>query len=369
MNWTGNPGWKFPDATCPISERYVVRVDLKAIHHNTRVLLRYAAGAALWPVVKANGYGHGAIPVASAALEAGAQAVCVATVDEAAELRKHLRHSRIIVLGPVLPTRFRDARAMGVELVASCTPLPEGIPVHVKLDTGMGRWGFSEMPSATRDVVAVMSHFATADSIRSFARQQLGSFHELTAGVPLLRHVANSAALLTMPESTLEAVRPGIALYGVDPFGRDASRFDLRPALTWRSHIALVKTLPAGHAIGYGQAFITPRRMRIGLVPVGYADGFMRSANDARVIVDDRRRRVLGRVSMDAFAVEVTADTQVGAPVTLIGPGAAVEELARTMKTIPNEVLTGIAARPPRARVVYERAVPPCTGVGSTAPP
>jgi alanine racemase len=163
-----------------------------------------------------------------------------------------------------------------------------------------------------------------------------------------VRHVANSAAALRFPEARYDAVRCGVALYGLSPFGDDPAAHGLEPVLAWRSHVALAKTLAPGESTGYGRRFVAERSARIGLVPVGYGDGFRRGLSGTEVLVDGSRRRVVGTISMDALAVEL-GDEPEGAEVTLIGNGVLVEEHARRLGTINYEVTCGIRSAPERA--------------------
>ena len=185
-----------------------------------------------------------------------------------------------------------------------CRRDPEGIPVHLKLDTGMGRWGLSELVQPGSGVVGLMSHFASADTDPAFTEMQLARFLAATAPYAhLTRHIANSAGTLRHPASHLDAVRCGIAVYGISPFGTDPAADGLRPALRWESTVALVKTLEAGESTGYGRRFVATERTRIGLVPVGYADGFRRDLTGTEIVVAGRRVPVVGTVSMDVLAV------------------------------------------------------------------
>jgi alanine racemase len=333
--------------------RSAFTLDLGAVRHNVHRLLAVTGGAELWVVVKADGYGHGAIDVGRAALGAGASALCVATVAEAAPLRAALPGARVVVLGPADPEEVRTARALAVELVVSVPgPMPDGIRVHLKLDTGMGRWGLSELPALSSDVVGLMSHFATADTDRSFAERQLQRFLELTAGVAgaVPRHIANSAATLSLPASRLDAVRCGIAVYGISPFGDDPVSHGLRPALRWESTVAGVKLLRAGDSTGYGRRFVASEETWVALVPVGYADGFRRDMEGTEVLVAGERRRVVGTVSMDVIAVALTRPVDPGTPVTLIGDGVTIEQHARIADTIGYEIACGLTTRSPRGR-------------------
>ena len=333
--------------------RSEIVVDLAAIRRNVATLLRSLAGAELWAVVKANGYGHGATDVAGAALNAGAAALCVATVPEALALRREFRTERILVMGPATNREVGQARDARLELVVSSDDVPPGVRVHLKLDTGMGRWGLSELPSPPVEVVGLMSHLATADSDAAYAEWQIERFRHATAAYShLTRHIANSAAALRYPSARFDAARCGIALYGISPFGTDPAEDGLEPALAWTSYLAQVKLLRAGHSTGYGRRFIAEADTWIGIVPVGYADGFRRDLTGTQVRVGGEPRRVVGTISMDAFAVELDRELPVGTPVVLLGRGVLAEEHARVAGTIPYELATGINSDPARARRV-----------------
>jgi len=329
--------------------RSEVTIDLGAVRHNVRRLLDVLDGAQLWAVVKANGYGHGAADVGRAALDAGASALCVATVAEALSLRRVLDGARILVLGPT--DAVEDARAARLELCVSQGEIPPGVTVHVKLDTGMGRYGFAELPRLADNVVGLMTHLATADRNQGFARLQLERFREAVAGAPpgLTLHAANSAAALRLPEARLDAARCGLALYGLSPFGSDPADDDIRPVLSWRSELAEVRRLAPGESTGYGRRFVAVGETWIGLVPVGYADGFRRDLTGTQVLVAGRRCRVVGRVSMDSFAVALPGELPVGTPVTLIGDGLLAEDHARVAETLTYELVARIESGPDRA--------------------
>ena len=306
----------------------------------------------MWAVVKADAYGHGAADIAPAALEAGAAALCVVTAREGAALRDVLPAARIIVMSAMGPGDDRLARDARLEVCASTPDLPEGVQVHLKVDTGMGRWGMSvdEALSVSRErVVGLMSHLATADEReQTFAREQIARFREVAtqfSGVPA--HIANSAATLAFPEARFDAVRCGVALYGLSPFGDDPGRHGLEPVFAWRSYVALAKTLAPGESTGYGRRFVADRSTRIGIVPVGYADGFRRGLSGATVLVGGTRRPVLGAVSMDSLAVELGEERE-GAPVTLIGDGVLAEEHAHRLGTINYEITCAIRSDPLR---------------------
>jgi alanine racemase len=331
--------------------RSEITIDLGALRANVRRLREAAGGSELWAVVKADAYGHGAVDCARAALDGGATALCVAALAEALELRRVLTEPRILVFGPTDDAAAaRDAR---LELCVG-DEIPDDVPVHVKLDTGMGRWGVSELRSPKRNVVGMMTHLATADSDQEFARVQIERFRTATAQhAHLERHVANSAATLRLPEARFDAVRCGIALYGLSPFGADAADDGLSPVLSWRSELALVKRLAPGESTGYGRRFVAERETWIGQVPVGYADGFRRDLSGTQVLVGGEPCTVVGTVSMDALAVELPRRLPAGTEVTLVGPGAPLEAHARVAGTINYELACRIASGPTRAtRVV-----------------
>jgi alanine racemase len=330
--------------------RSLVTVDLGAIRHNARTLARVLGRSKLWAVVKADGYGHGALDVGRAALEGGATALCVATVGEALPLREALPDARLLVLGPSSREEVPVAREARLELTVLDEQLPEGVPLHLKLDTGMGRWGLNELDASGPSVVGLMTHFATADTDPAFAAEQLRRFLRATDAYAgrYTRHAANSAAALTLPESHLDAARCGIAVYGVDPLGEDPGRFALRPALRWESELAQVRRLRPGESTGYGRRFVATHETWVGIVPVGYADGFRRDMTGTEVVVSGGRAAVVGAVSMDALAVRLPGPLERGAPVTLVGDGVTLEQHAAVADTIGYELACGIRAAPGR---------------------
>jgi alanine racemase len=335
--------------------RSELTIDIGAVRRNVQTLRRALQGAELWAVVKANGYGHGAVDVAGAALAEGATALCVATVPEALALRPEFASTRIIVMGPAGSNReVAQARDAAVELVVTDDEIPAGVRVHVKLDTGMGRWGLSELTGAPAlEVVGLMSHLATADTDAAYAEWQIERFADATSAYShLTRHIANSAAALRYPSARFDAARCGIALYGLSPFDADPADDGLTPALTWTSHLAQVRRLRSGESTGYGRRFVASGDTWIGIVPVGYADGFRRGLTGTQVRVGGELRPVVGTISMDAFAVELDRELPVGTPVVLVGPGVLAEEHARVAGTITYELVTGISSDPTRARRV-----------------
>jgi len=332
--------------------RSEITIDLGAVRRNVRTLSRALDGSRLWAVVKADGYGHGATDVAGAALGAGATALCVATIPEGLALRHEYRTERILVMGPAGSNReVAQARDAGLELAIADGEIPEGVRVHLKLDTGMGRYGLSELPSPPAEVVGLMTHLATADSDAEFARAQLERFRSATEQYShLTRHAANSAAALRLPDSRFDAARCGVAIYGLSPFNTDPQEDGLEPVLSWQTTLAQVKRLEPGQSSGYGRRFVADAPTWIGIVPVGYGDGFRRDLTGTEVRVAGEPRRVVGTVSMDSFAVELDRELPVGAPVVLLGHGVLAEAHARVADTINYELVCGIESGPLRAR-------------------
>jgi alanine racemase len=333
-------------------ERSLLTVDLGAVRRNVRTLLRALDGAELWPVVKADAYGHGVLDVSRAALDAGATALCVVTVAEGLALRRDLPEARILVMGPTFdPADVSAAAQAGLEIAHVDGPVPQGAAVHLKLDTGMGRYGLSELPAPPANVVGLMSHLATADSDEAFALEQVERFRRVTEPYShLTRHLAASAAALHIPSARFDAARCGIAVYGLSPFGADPAADGLDPVLRWESRLAQVRLLGPGESTGYGRRFVAERPTWIGLVPVGYGDGFARDLTGTDVLVAGERRRVVGTISMDSFAVELDRELPVGTPVVLLGDGVLAEHHARVAGTINYEIVTRIRSEPARMR-------------------
>lgn len=329
-----------------------VTVDLGALRRNVRTLLRAAAGSQLWAVVKENGYGHGMVDAAGAALGAGATGLCVATIPEGLALRDEFRVERILVLGPASSAReVAYAREAGLELAIADEEIPEGVRVHLKLETGMNRYGLSELPALPAEVVGLMTHLATADSDPDFARAQLERFRALTdPHSHLERHAANSAATLRLPESHFDLVRCGVAIYGLSPFNTDPAEDGLEPVLSWQSFLAHVKQLQPGESTGYGRRFVAEEPAWIGIVPVGYGDGFTRDLTGTEVRVAGELCPVVGTISMDSFAVQLPRELPVGSPVVLLGHGVLAERHAQVAGTINYELACRVESGPLRAR-------------------
>jgi alanine racemase len=384
------------------ARRAVARVNLAAIERNcARLRSELHSGCVLCVVVKADGYGHGIVPSACAALRAGASWLAVAGAHEAVELRDAgVEDVPLLVMGALSPLELNEAlhaRADvvvwsedGVRAVASAG----GGRVHVKLDSGMGRLGTRDPGQASRvaalaahtpgvDLVGAMTHFATADDRDDpFFEHQLDVFTRWAADVraehpQVVVHAANSSATLRSGDAHFDMVRCGIAAYGMDPFGSDPLASDLDPALELTSYVAEVKGCAPGQSAGYGRRFVAERDTFLGVLPIGYGDGWRRAlSGNADVLIDSRRRPIVGTVSMDNLTVDLGDTPDVfglcGSEAVLIGRRGAeritAEEIARRMHTINYEVTCGLTARVPR---VYHRdGQPPGdvgVGVASTA--
>jgi len=366
-------------------QRALARVDLGAVERNcARLASELSGGAALCAVVKADGYGHGAVECARAALAGGASWLGVAAATEARELREALPDARILTMGALTPEELEVTlqadsdvtlwRGEFLELVAErSAALGAPARVHVKYDSGMGRLG-DPYPEAVAALVkasaaderleltGLWTHFATADEPDSdYFEVQLRRFREMAEPLKrthpeLLLHAANSAAMLRDPESHFDMVRCGIAIYGLDPFHQDPEARDLEPALELHSYVADVKRFRQGDSAGYGQRWCAPLDTWVGVLPIGYGDGVRRGlTNNADVLVGGRRYPLVGTVSMDNITIDLGPETDVepGAPAVLIGPQGSerilAEEVARRLDTINYEVTCGVSARVPRA--------------------
>ena len=365
--------------------RAAARVNVAAIERNVARLARELAdGTELCAVVKADGYGHGAAPAAQAALAGGATWLAVAAAGEAADLRAAGVGARLLVLGALTGEELdvaldadADVVAWREDFVAAMTRRGRPARVHVKLDTGMGRLGTRDPAEATRVAEAVaaapalelagaMTPFATADEPGdAFFGEQLERFRgwaePLRAAHPgIVLHAANSAALLRDHAAHFDLVRPGIAIYGMDPFQEDAAARGLEPALELVSYVAELKPCAPGDSTGYGRRFVAARPTTIATVPIGYGDGVRRAlTNHADVLVRGRRRPLVGTVSMDNVTLDVGPDgggVVRGDEAVLIGARGAerisAEEIAGHLATINYEVTCGLTPRVPR---VYHR--------------
>ncbi|MFD9907936.1 alanine racemase [Streptomyces sp. NPDC059063] len=370
--------------------RVRAEIDLAALRANVRTLRAHAPGAAFMAVVKSDGYGHGMIPCARAAVDAGAAWVGTATPQEALALRAAGIGGRVMCWLWTPGGPWREAVEADVDVsVSAMWALREVLDaaraagrtarVQLKADTGLGRNGC--MPADWPELVAaslraeaaglikvtgLWSHFACADEPdHPSTAGQLDVFREMVAyaeseGIrPEVRHIANSPATLTLPETHFDLVRPGIAMYGVSPSPEIGTpeQFGLRPVMTVTAALAHVKHAPAGHGVSYGHLYTTPGETTLGLVPAGYGDGIPRHASGAGpVLVDGKWRTAAGRIAMDQFVVDLGGDEPaVGSEAVLFGPGdrgePTAEDWARAAGTIAYEIVTRIGARVPRVYV------------------
>jgi alanine racemase len=360
-----------------------VVVDLEAIRHNVRALK--PPGSQIMAVVKANAYGHGDVAVARAAVEAGATWLGIATPEEGLALRLAGLEVPILVLSELppgseaiaiahrlTPTIYTD---MGLARLASAAP--GGVGVHVKIDTGMHRVGiyppertlsFLKSVEATGlHVEALWTHFAKAEDDETTTKEQLALFLSLVDDArnaghhPEILHAANSAAAILHPDSHLDLIRPGIAIYGIPPSPGVGDELELRPALIWRSEVSMVKRLPAGERISYGHLYTLRADSWIATVPVGYADGYPRLASSrADALVGGRRCRVGGNVTMDQLLLDCgDVEPGPGDEVILLGSQGDQEvsawELAARSDTLAYEIVSRIGERVPREHLGVSR--------------
>lgn len=360
-----------------------LEVDLEAIAHNVRrVVEMIGPEVALLAVLKADGYGHGALRVARTALNNGARYLGVASINEGAVLRQAGIAAPILILGftPAWQARelvLNDLSATVFDLDVAgalsraARELDRQVRVHVKVDTGMGRLGL--LPNGVLPFVqdlralpglaleGIFTHFSVADADPDYTRWQIGRFRQVLATLadegltfPLV-HAANSAAILSLPESHFSMVRLGIAMYGLHPSPQVSCPPDFRPALAFKTQVAQVKTLPPGSSVSYGNTYRTEGEQRIAVIPVGYADGFRRAPRHwGEVLVRGRRAPIVGRVCMDQTMLDVTGipDARQGDEVVLIGEQGgqriSAEDVAERLGTINYEVVSEILARVPR---------------------
>ncbi|WP_434595140.1 alanine racemase [Streptomyces sp. A5-4] len=375
--------------------RVRAEIDLAALRANVRVLRARAPHAQLMAVVKSDAYGHGAVPCARAALDAGATWLGTATPQEALALRAAGFDGPLLCWlwtpgGPwgAAVEAGIDVAVSGMwaltEVVDAARALGRTARVQLKADTGLGRNGCqpADWPELVRHALAaeaegtvsvtgLWSHFACADEPgHPSIAAQLALFHGLVAyaekqGVaPEVRHIANSPATLTLPEAHFDLVRTGIAMYGVSPSPElgTSAELGLRPVMTLAASVALVKQVPAGHGVSYGHHYVTDRPTTLALIPAGYADGIPRHASGtAPVLVGGKWRRIAGRVAMDQFVVDLGEDgdtLEPGAEALLFGPGdrgePTAEDWARAADTIAYEIVTRIGSRVPRVHMNEE---------------
>jgi len=362
-----------------------VEVSLARLTENFRAIQAAVGSAVVMPIVKANAYGHGLVEVARHLVSVGATSLGTAFLEEAVALRRAGVTVPILVMGGIIGNQIPVFLRHELTLTASSIDKLSDIEtiardmgvtakVHLKIDTGMERIGVHyynargllERAAECRHAVVegIYSHFANADAADlESARIQLARFREVLAwydkhgAAPPVRHIANSGAILQLPESHLDMVRPGILLYGVYPSAEAARTIEVRPALSWKSRVVYFKVVQPGHPVSYGSTWQSDHPVRVVTVPVGYGDGYFRAlSNTAHVIIRGQRYPVVGRVCMDQIMVNLEwGSAYNGDEVVLIGAGGdervTCEDLAEWAGTIPYEILTNINTRVPRVYV------------------
>jgi alanine racemase len=363
-------------------------IDLAALRHNVATLKARANGPALMAVVKADAYGHGLVPCAKAAVEGGANWLATALLDEAIALREAGIKVPVLCWLNTYSDRFAECINLDIDLGVNGSTSLEAIAraarevgkvarVHIKVDTGLGRNGVwhAQLPELIQElqaaadavqVVGVMSHFAYADEPSNpTIHSQIAIFKSavdqlLAAGFDLeVKHLSNSAATLGLPETYFNLIRPGVAIYGISPGGEvaTAAQAGLRPVMTLRGAVALVKEVPAETGVSYAHQYHTSAQTKLALIPLGYADGIPRSAtNVGPVLVGGQRRTISGRVCMDQFVVDIgDLPVAAGDEVILFGDPAkgepSIEDWAEAVGTIPYEIATRLGPRVPREYV------------------
>jgi alanine racemase len=381
--------------------RAQARVNVAAIERNcSRLGSELAEGVKLCAVVKADGYGHGVLQSARAALAGGASWLAVAGAQEARELREAgVSDVGVLVMGALTPAELEEALAADADVAVwtethvAAVAAAGGGRVHVKLDSGMGRLGTRDPIQASRvaaaareaagvELAGVMTHFATADDLDDdgFFSEQLATFASWAAALKaeqpeLLVHAANSAAVLRDHEAHFDMVRCGIAVYGMDPFGEDPSTSGLEPALELSSYVAEVKAFRTGESAGYGRRFVAERDTYLGVLPIGYGDGWRRGlSNNGEVLLRGGRYPLVGTVSMDNITVDLGPDPEAerlrGEQAILLGAQGSeritAEQVARRLDTINYEVTCGLT---PRVSRVYHCDGAPVGDDGSSIGP
>lgn len=357
-----------------------VEIDLDNLTWNIRKTLEFLdPRVRILLTVKADAYGHGAVPLARAAIDEGIHMLGVATIDEGIELREAGIGAPVLVLSPILDVEVPAALEHGLAVTISSREFAESasaaaqerkatLGVHVEVDTGMGRTGVSrgdavrsvvgitELPSLRLD--GIYTHFPSSDVDLDFSVEQLRSFNEIVDALrgegisPEYVHAANSAAVLNLPGSHYNLVRPGLMIYGHRPSTHLSPKLDLRPVMSFKSKLIQVRDLEAGASVSYGRTFVTRHRTRMGILPVGYGHGYnYRLSNRARALFRGRRVPVLGRVTMDMTMIDLTEleNPRVGEEVVLFGPQdeerITLEEVAGWADTLNYEILCGISKR------------------------
>ena len=365
----------------------MAEVDLSAISHNIKAIKEKVAPARVMAVVKANAYGHGVLPTSRVALQSGADSLGVALVEEGAELREKGFRAPILVFGGMLPEQadefvrydlqatVYDDQALAA-LQQTARRQQKQALVHVKIDTGMGRVGipwteaeaFIKKVAATENIAlqGVYTHFATSDEMdKSFTHLQLSRFKEIVTacerdGIHIpIKHAANSGAILDVPESYFDLVRPGVMMYGYYPSTETTESVAIKAAMTFKTRVLHIKEIERGTSVSYGRTFMARQKSRVATLPVGYADGYNRLlSNQGEVLIRGRKFPVIGRVCMDLIMVDLGGDKEIriGDEVVLFGwqngQQVSVQSICDKLNTIPYEVTCWVSQRVPR---VYKK--------------
>ena len=358
-------------------------VDLKAIAYNVaQIRKRIGSNRDIMAVVKADGYGHGAVEVSLSALKSGANCLGVAVPEEGEQLRKAGIDIPITVLGLIQPEEAYKVVDFSLEQTLCSLEVAEAlnqiasnegtvVNVHIKVDTGMGRVGVQPMDALAfvrmigrfknLNLRGIFSHFSCADEAnKTFAKKQVEIFDRLiqeieASGVKIpKKHMANSAAILDLPESYYDLVRPGIMIYGLYPSDEVSHSIELKPAMTFMTKVTFIKRVPSGSPISYGRTFTTQKETLVATLPVGYADGYSRLLSGrGEVLIKGHRVPLIGRVCMDMCMVDVSEveDVQPGDEVILFGEGLPVDEVAEKIGTINYEIVCAVGKRVPRIHI------------------
>lgn len=360
-------------------------INLRAFAHNLRRIRNLAPKAQMMLVLKADGYGHGALALGECALGLGISYFAVATFDEAMELRGAFKESSIFILGSTPLCNATKIVKHDIEVCVYNKNLAEALSkeaqkqnkkavIHIKLETGMNRIGYSYNPQSLEEIhyiarlphihiKALFTHFATADCADSrYLHTQEQRFLDFVHAIDtkVLWHCANSAAIINAPQSHYDIIRPGIMSYGLKPAcDMDMQGLDLKPVMSLKAKIVHIKEIQPNQSVGYNQNFIAPKTLKIATLPIGYADGYMRLlSNKAEVLIHGHRARVVGNICMDSCMVDVSAITQaqIGDTAVLFGTDEhggelSVDELAQHVGSINYEMVCAISRRVPRVYV------------------
>lgn len=369
-------------------QRVIAEINLDNIAHNVREIKKKTGNSVkLLAVVKADAYGHGAVEVSKVALYNGADWLGVAECDEGVQLRRNNIFVPVLLLGYTPEAKIDEVILNGLTQTIfsfetaeafshAAARLNKTAQIHIKIDTGMGRIGFlpckesvdkivkiSQLPNI--DITGIYTHFAASDEKdKSFSYEQYNKFKciaeetERSIGKSILKHAANSGAILDLPDFYLDMVREGIILYGLYPSEDVSHDIDIRPAMSIKTHVSFIKTLEKGISVGYGRTYFTDKETVVATIPVGYADGYSRLlSNRARVIIGDKLVPVIGNICMDQFMTDISMAGEIkpGDEVILIGEKNGVsitaDELAKLQGTISYEILCGIGKRVPRVYI------------------